>query len=205
MGDQDCLKKLAESRAPAGEMAIGAVKGLVNGFIGLSNTANFYVDAALSLVTDFQFGQMAPLPMTPTEETGALIADVVMIAAAVGEEALISRAARTTDNVVDVMIDSQRSPQAAAHIQDAQAGGQPSVLTLDRARARPNRAAATQGYPRAPRGFDNDEYPPACCQQGGAGASVRPIPRGDNRSAGAQLGNQIRTLPDGRKIRVRVQ
>lgn len=37
---------------------------------------------------------------------------------------------------------------------------------------------------------------------GGKGASVRHISPGDNRGAGASMGSQMRTLPDGTKVKV---
>ena len=102
----------------------------------------------------------------------------------------------------EVGISRSRSPEAAAHIDAAQAGGHPEVVTLNRGAARPNRAASLKGTPRGPRGFDRDEYPPACCSEGGAGASVRTIPSSDNRSAGGQFGRQTQGLPDGAKVRI---
>lgn len=53
--------------------------------------------------------------------------------------------------------------------------------------------------------MDRDEYPPAVISEGGKGASVRIISSGDNRSAGGQLGSQIRVLPDETRIRIRVK
>jgi hypothetical protein len=109
---------------------------------------------------------------------------------------------------VEVTISRSKSPASAQHIDDAQAAGKPSLVTLDRsgaqgaARAAARGRAATSGTPTSS-GMDRDEYPPKCCAQGGAGASVRSIPSGDNRSAGAQLGNQTRTLPDGTKVRIK--
>ncbi len=111
---------------------------------------------------------------------------------------------RGADDVLDVSISRTRSPRAARHIDDAQAAGHPDVITLDRSRARANRRAAQQGHQRQA-GMDLDEYPPACCAEGGAGASIRPIPLGDNRSAGAQFGNQVRGVSDGTRVRVRTK
>jgi len=109
---------------------------------------------------------------------------------------------KSADDVLDVAISHRKSPRAAEHIDDAQAAGKPDVLTVDRGRTRPNRKESLKGT-ESQKGMDRDEYPPACCAEGGAGASVRPIPRGDNRSAGAQLGNQLRKVPDGTRVRVR--
>ena len=98
-----------------------------------------------------------------------------------------------------VVISRSASPQAAQHIVDAQAMGHPSVLTLDRPGADTRRAASLRGIPTVPL-MDRDEYPPATFAEGGAGASVRSIPRSDNRSAGGQLGAQIAGAKDGCKI-----
>ena len=111
------------------------------------------------------------------------------------------RAASKVDDILEVAISHRKSPKAAKHIDDAQAAGHPDVVTLDRSRARPNRRDSLAGT-KPQRGMDRDEYPPACCTQGGAGASVRPIPRGDNRSAGGQLGRQIDGVPDGTRVRI---
>jgi RHS repeat-associated protein len=106
---------------------------------------------------------------------------------------------------VVVTISRSKSPAAAQHIDDAQAAGQPKVLTLDRSgtqgasRAAARGRAATSGTPTAP-GMDRDEYPPKCCSEGGAGSSVQRIPKSDNRSGGGQMGQQTKDLPDGTKI-----
>lgn len=89
-----------------------------------------------------------------------------------------------------VIISRAASPQAAKHIDDAQAAGQPKTLTLDRIGADARRAASTSKLPIVP-GMDRDEYPPATFLEGGATASVRHIPIGDNRSAGGQLKAQM--------------
>jgi hypothetical protein len=100
-----------------------------------------------------------------------------------------------------VSISRAASPQAAQHIVDAQASGHPNVLTLDRPGTDARRRASLRGIPTQPR-MDRDEYPPATFAEGGAGASVRHIPRSDNRSAGGQLGAQLAGAPDGCKITI---
>ncbi len=109
---------------------------------------------------------------------------------------------------VEVRVYRNRTPESAQHIQDAQGGTsyrggpetaydrtQGEVFTIDRSGARARRHESTGPVPTAA-GYDRDEYPPAVFAEGGAGASVRYIRPGDNRSAGAQIGNQIRGLPD---------
>jgi hypothetical protein len=102
-----------------------------------------------------------------------------------------------------VYIDPNKTPQTADHVKDAQASGQPDVLTVQRPGADDRRADAQRGTPTVP-GQDRDEYPPATTAEGGAGASIRHVGSSDNRSAGSSLGNQIRNLPDGTKIKVNV-
>jgi Deoxyribonuclease NucA/NucB len=45
-------------------------------------------------------------------------------------------------------------------------------------------------------------YPPAVFQEGGKGASVRPISPGDNRGAGSTMGHQLRQYPDGTTVKI---
>jgi len=104
----------------------------------------------------------------------------------------------------DVVVPSSRYPETAAHIRDAQAAGHPSVLTIERAGADANRAAAQAGQPRVP-GTQLDEYPPAMFREGGAGGSTRPVTPRDNMGAGACVGNQCRGLPDGTRVRIVVE
>lgn len=90
-----------------------------------------------------------------------------------------------------VVISRTRSPLAAKHIEDAQAAGKPSVLTLDRPGTNTRRAANLRnaGLTSVP-GMDQDEYPPATFAES-VNASVRNIPLSDNRSAGQQIGYQM--------------
>lgn len=41
-------------------------------------------------------------------------------------------------------------------------------------------------------------------KEGGSGASVRGIPKSDNRGSGSSIGNQLRKYPDGTKYRIRI-
>jgi filamentous hemagglutinin len=111
-------------------------------------------------------------------------------------------AARNADEAAKtVRVSRSRYPQSARHIDDAQAAGQPAELTIDRAGAAARRREATSGTQRQS-GLDRDEYPPAMMREGGQGSSVRLINPGDNRGAGACIGAQCRTLPDGTRVRI---
>ncbi|MDI1447300.1 RHS repeat-associated core domain-containing protein [Polyangium sp. 6x1] len=109
-----------------------------------------------------------------------------------------------TGPVKDIVVQRSKYPTAAAHIADAQRAGYPSVLTINRAGAKANRAAAQAGRPKVA-GMDLDEYPPAMFEEGGRGASVRPIPLRDNRGAGGCIRAGCAGLPDGTQVRIVVE
>jgi hypothetical protein len=96
--------------------------------------------------------------------------------------------------------DSQQFPNVAPHIQDAQAAGQPSVLTrtTNPILMSNNRAAATGGV------VGLDEYPFASTYEGGAGASVRIVPAAENRLQGLRIAHFYwrNHLGDGDRFKV---
>ncbi len=104
----------------------------------------------------------------------------------------------------EVVVDANKNPESARHINDAQGAGKPSEVTIDRKGAANRRKEALKGSQRTP-GQDRDEYPPAVFKEGGRGASVRPINPRDNRSSGASIGRQIRNLPDGTKVKIKTK
>jgi RHS repeat-associated protein len=104
----------------------------------------------------------------------------------------------------NILVPSRKFPETAAHIKEAQGAGHPAVLTIDRAGAEANRAAAQAGRAKIP-GKQLDEYPPAMFREGGQGASVRAVSSRDNMGAGACIGNQCRGLPEGSKVRIVVE
>ena len=115
----------------------------------------------------------------------------------------LSKVDDAADVMRDVNISRSKYPESAAHIEDAQAAGHPEVLTIDRGGADANRAASLKDHPVVP-DKQRDEYPPAMFEEGGAGASVRPITPRDNMGAGACIGNQCRGLSDGDKVRIKI-
>ncbi len=100
---------------------------------------------------------------------------------------------------VQIVLDSGRFPESAAHARDAM-GASSGEFTIDRAGAAARRAEAMRGHQRIP-GMDRDEWPPAVFREGGAGSSVRGVTPSDNRGSGASMGNQCRGLPDGTVVR----
>jgi filamentous hemagglutinin len=130
---------------------------------------------------------------------GKKVADKTDDAIEAGKEAADAAKGRTKKATVS----RSRHPETASHIDDAQAAGHPSELTLDRPGAPGRRADAQAGHDRVP-GKQLDEYPPAVFKEGGTGASVRPVSPGDNMGAGASIGNQLRGVPDGTKVIIEV-
>lgn len=94
-----------------------------------------------------------------------------------------------------VCISAKRFGAAADHVADAQRGGAPRILRIDRPGAAGRRSSALRGMPTRA-GFDRDEYPFALSSRR-SGLSVRYIDPASNRALGAYLGEQTRSLPDG--------
>jgi hypothetical protein len=69
-------------------------------------------------------------------------------------------------------------------------------LPVNRPAAAGNRQSALSGLTGVP-GFDLDEAPPAMFRNPGDPVVVQPTPPGQNRGAGASLGNQARPVPNG--------
>ncbi len=99
-----------------------------------------------------------------------------------------------------VCISTSRFGPAADHVLDAQKGGAPRVLQIDRPGTASRRTSALRNIPTMP-GLDRDEYPFAVSSRR-AGLSIRHIDPASNRSLGAYLGRQISGLPDGARFYV---
>lgn len=101
-----------------------------------------------------------------------------------------------------VVVDARRHPASAQHITAAVNMGAPETVTLDRSTVRSNRTDNLRHKPPR-REYDRDEYPCAVFREG-AGADVAYIPRGDNRGSGSSIRHQLRGVPNGARVRVRV-
>lgn len=101
-----------------------------------------------------------------------------------------------------VVVDARRHPASAQHITAAVNMGAPETVTLDRSTVRSNRTGNLRHKPPR-REYDRDEYPCAVFREG-AGADVTYIPRGDNRGSGSSICHQLRGVPNGARVRVRV-
>lgn len=165
----------------------------------INRSAHLWRASALLVLTAATFA------LTGAADAGALSSAA---RAAIARRTLARETAQVAVKPRDVIISRARYPQSAAHIEHAQKNGQPTVLRIDRSRAARQRAAATGTVNRTRKpgpAHDRDEYPPAFTREGGSNANVRWIPTADNRGAGASMGSQIRSLPDGSKIRVLVR
>ena len=131
---------------------------------------------------------------------------VAPLAATAGDAAAAGGGAQVADTsaTAEIVVDANKYPESAQHISDAQAAGQPATVTIDRAGASARRAEALASRPTVA-GMDRDEYPPAIAKEGGKGASVRSIRSSDNRGAGASMGNQLRSVPNGATAKIVVK
>lgn len=102
-----------------------------------------------------------------------------------------------------VIVDSSKYPQTAEHIRIAQHMGFPEFVTLGRDGAA-DRRKASLAHVRSNSIYDRDEWPMAVFREGGTGADVTYIEGRDNRGAGSSIGWQMRSMPDGSRVRVRV-
>ncbi|MEL6809885.1 MAG: NucA/NucB deoxyribonuclease domain-containing protein, partial [Bacteroidota bacterium] len=99
-----------------------------------------------------------------------------------------------------ISIDGAKYPESAAHLADAIKSGKSNVGVVDRAGASSRRRNNLKGV-KTQKGKDRDEAPPAVINTGEA-ASVRLINSSDNRGAGSSIGNQLRGVQDGTKVRI---
>jgi hypothetical protein len=108
----------------------------------------------------------------------------------------VAAAAGPPSAAKEIGISRSKSPDALKHLEETGQAGR--ELTIDRAGTAVRRRANMEGV-KTRSGLDRDESPPAVFKES-QGASVRHIAAPDNRSAGAQIGRQIRGLPNGTRI-----
>jgi len=121
------------------------------------------------------------------------------------------------DDVHYIIVDEDRYPESAQHIEQAQDGTswrgatpvpgynpQDSEVTIDRPGADFNRREALRGIEgRGGAYLDRDEGPPAVFKwEEGKAPSVKYIDASDNRGAGASIGTQLRGLDRGSEVTI---
>lgn len=140
--------------------------------------------------------------MSLTRTIVALACASTLIAGAGGAQTSI--AASCTRQQAPVVVNLAKYPHIADHIRDAIRAGQPALLHIDRVHADQHRAASTDDLPTKA-GYDRDEYPPAMSREGGESADVRYVKSGENRSAGASMGYQLRGYCNGQSFKFRTR
>jgi RHS repeat-associated protein len=166
-----------------------------------------YISTGIAIAVDENlFGEAPDALYTLRDGAGLIFFIFSFLGDAAQSMAMVGPGARKPSQdgtVKTVQVPRSRYPESAQHIEDAQAAGQPMILTVDRSGAAQNRAESLRGFAPVP-GLDRDEYPPAMFAEGGEGASVRAISPSDNRGAGSYIGNQLRGVPDGAKVKLEV-
>jgi hypothetical protein len=106
-----------------------------------------------------------------------------------------------TAGVIVIPLTTARHPAIIAHARLAVRRGYPRVMVLNRVGAAERRRAALRGVVTR-RGYDRDEYPAAIGRARGVWrADVAYVLSGENRSAGAIMGNRLRGYCGGVKFR----
>ena len=94
----------------------------------------------------------------------------------------------------------ERTPEIYKHTLNSFRLGKPDVLHYesDKKVQSQHRNQALKGIPsRGSEGLERDEYPYASTKEGGAGANVAYVPKGENGKQGADLGFLYKTMDDG--------
>jgi RHS repeat-associated protein len=167
---------------------------------GLKDAGGDLAASGVGLATPY-----VPAVVTRGARTGTKMLSKSDEVADIGRQGF-TQANKTDDVKKTITLSRTKHGEAAEHAADAQKAGKPDVLTVggDPAKTAQRRQESLKGHKTQP-GKDRDEYPPAMFEEGGKGASVRPINRSHNRSAGACIGNQCRDLQPGDKVRIRVE
>jgi RHS repeat-associated protein len=97
-------------------------------------------------------------------------------------------------------LDAIEHPDTAIHA--AEQGGDGMMATVDRPGAKVRRNDNLRGVPTAPK-KDRDEFPPAYFLEG-KGAHIKLILNTDNRGAGSSMMHQLKDIPDGGRVLIRI-
>ncbi len=111
---------------------------------------------------------------------------------------------KNSDEPIPIYIDAEKHPESAGHAKEVE--GKDGVIgsgTIDRKGASERRKENLKGKEKE-NGKDRDEYPPAVLKPDGK-TSVKNISSPDNRGAGSSMGHQMRKLPDGTKVVIKVK
>jgi RHS repeat-associated protein len=118
------------------------------------------------------------------------------------QEAAKKVASEVKNEVKELVIDGNKHPESAKHAQDALDNGFSGEGTVDRSGASSRRRENIKNV-KTETGKDRDEFPPAVLKPAGR-TSVRTITSGDNRGAGASIGQQLKNVPDNTRVQIKV-
>lgn len=146
-----------------------------------------------------------------------VIAGVVSMEAGVGQRIRALDDCKTQKGYVRIGVSVSRYPHVWRHVVDARAGRNtasdgvtvvsnglrwPRVLVKnDHGEDRRRAAAFAASGVKTRHGFDRDEYPAAVLRST-ALADIRYVPSSENRSQGANMGNQLRPWCNGQRVRL---
>jgi hypothetical protein len=103
-----------------------------------------------------------------------------------------------------IYIPSERYPETAEHVREAEKKGESSICTIDRKDVKEHRKESLAGI-ETKAGYDRDEFPMAMCSEGGQGADVKLVHSSDNRGEGSWVSHQLSGLSDGTKVLIKVK
>jgi RHS repeat-associated protein len=178
----------------ATEVGVGAAVGGLTAGIGagvgagaralVNNTAGKAVTAAASKAGVAEANAVRSAGTSAVSSAGSKAVSSGATKAATGGAKVASAAKK----VPTVTFSRGRAPGLGQNFDDAVAKGAPTQLTrVGNAARNANRRAALRGQPRAPAGQSLDEYPFASSAQGGAGSTVRAVPKAEQDYQGGVL------------------
>ncbi|UGU18158.1 NucA/NucB deoxyribonuclease domain-containing protein [Sinomicrobium kalidii] len=113
---------------------------------------------------------------------------------------IFGKSSSKADDVTEIIIDANKHPESAQHLDEAIQAGKSNEGVIDRAGAANRRKENLKGT-KTEKGKDRDEAPPAVINTGEK-ASVKTINSSDNRGAGGSIGQQIKNLKEGEKVKI---
>jgi hypothetical protein len=105
------------------------------------------------------------------------------------------------DEPIFIPIPVGRWPDADETVRQGEEEGNTAEGEVDREGARDRRRGRFGPEDREP-GKDIDEWPPAVIKPDKDGVTLRPTDPHDNRGMGAYIGNKLRGIPDGSRVRI---
>jgi RHS repeat-associated protein len=114
----------------------------------------------------------------------------------------ISTKSDTEEVVLSKFLEGKKRTEARRHAQEAVDEGCCTTGTIDRAGKEARRRQKLKGV-KSEEGLDRDEFPPAVIKADNPDAfSVKLIDFSSNRSSGKALGDEIKLLPDGTRVKL---